>query len=79
MSESLFSFDDVPDQKGIRWFVQRGEDQNFSRGFKSKSEASEWINDLGRRLDWRAGFHFRLRGDKFDMKIISRSGEVAKI
>jgi hypothetical protein len=79
MTDSVFTFEEVPLQRGLRWFVRRGAKPHLMRGFKSKAEASTWIEGLGRRLDWRAGFVFRLRGDCVDMEIVNRVGEIAKI
>lgn len=50
----------------------------LTRGFSSKGAASEWIDAFDRRLDWRAGFVFRLRGDNVDMTIVNRAGEKAR-
>lgn len=78
MSEQLFDMSEVPGQPRAKWFLKRGESVELSRGFSSKSAASEWINALGRRLDWRAGFVFRLRGEKVDMSIVDRNGVEAR-
>lgn len=78
MSNSVFNFDEVPLGSGLRWFLKRGPKTVLTRGFASKSDASAWINSLGPRLDWRAGFVFRLRGDSMDMEIVNRHGTVAK-
>ncbi len=77
MDAELFSFEEVPLQDKCRWFVRRGATTKFNRGFRSKDEANGWINALGRRLDWRTGFVFRLRGDGVDMAIVDRRGAVA--
>ncbi|HEK4047852.1 hypothetical protein [Pseudomonas aeruginosa] len=50
----------------------------YERGFRSKLDASNWINAFGERLDWRAGFTFKLKGDTIHMEIVSRQGDVAK-
>lgn len=73
----LFSFEDVPLQDRCRWFVRRGATTKFTRGFRSKDEANAWINAFGYRLDWRAGYVFRLRGDSVEMAIVDRRGNVA--
>jgi hypothetical protein len=77
MSESIFTYEEVPLGTGLRWFVKRGPKIVLSRGFASKADASAWIAELGERLDWRAGFVFRLRGDNTDMEIVNRHGIVA--
>lgn len=75
----LFSLAEVPKQSGARWFLERQSQVYTAGGFRSKSEASDWIDSLGRsRLDWRAGFVFKLRGDVGEMKIVDRHGVVAK-
>jgi hypothetical protein len=51
----------------------------FDRGFKSKDEASSWIDGLGCRLDWRAGFVARLRGEDTNIEIVYRQGQVALV
>ena len=77
MDATLFSFAEVPCQDKCRWFVRRGASTKFNRGFRSKNEADTWINSMGYRLDWRAGYVFRLRGDDVDMAIVDRRGAVA--
>lgn len=78
MSEQLFDTSEIPAQPRPKWFLKRGENTELSRGFSSKDAASEWINGLGRRLDWRAGFVFRLRGENVDMSIVDRNGVEAR-
>lgn len=73
-----FNFACVPLQRNCRWFVSRGATVNYERGFRSKQGASDWINAFGERLDWRAGFTFKLKGDSTHMEIVSRKGDVAK-
>lgn len=69
---------DVPPRAGCRWFVRRGSETPTDRGFRSKAEASSWIESLGRRIDWRVGFLFRLRGDTLDIEIVDRHGQRAQ-
>lgn len=76
---SVFSFDEVPDQHRARWFVSRGSTADLTRGFSSKKAASDWIDGLGRRVDWRAGYVFRFRGDNVDMSIVDAGGNLAKV
>lgn len=78
LDKPVFSFDEVPEQKRCRWFVRRGSKTVFTKGFRSKTEASNWIDDFGRRLDWRVGFLFRLRGDDEDIEIVDRAGNRAE-
>ncbi|EKY4113591.1 TPA: hypothetical protein ACGW3M_001071 [Pseudomonas aeruginosa] len=73
-----FSYTSVPLQGNCRWFVRRGDTVKYERGFRSKLDASNWINAFGERLDWRAGFTFKLKGDTIHMEIASRQGDVAK-
>ena len=77
MDAKQFSFEEVPLQDKCRWFVRRGATTKFNRGFRTKVEADGWINAFGCRLDWRAGYVFRLRGEDVDMAIVDRRGEVA--
>lgn len=70
----MFNPDSIPAQKRRRLFVKRGSIVWQDRGFSSKSEADNWINNFGRALDWRAGFVFRLRGDDTDIEIVDRQG-----
>ena len=66
-------------EKGARWFLKQGENTlSVDKGFKSKSDASEWVDSLGRSLDWRAGYVFRLRGSREDLKIVNRVGNLAR-
>lgn len=76
--EPIFSLDEVPVQPGARWYLKRGKKVHLDRGFKSKAEADTWIKALGGRLDWRAGYLFRLRGDVTDMAIVNKAGDEAK-
>lgn len=78
METKLFSFVEVPTQDRCRWFVRRGATTRFDCGFRTKGDASTWIDRMGTRLDWRAGFTFRLRGDDTDIAIVDRKGNVAK-
>lgn len=79
MSDDRFTFADVPQQDRCRWFVRYGAKTAFDRGFRSKDEASSWIDSFGRRLDWRAGFVARLRGDDKDIEIVDRKGQIATV
>lgn len=65
---------------GLRWFVQRGATTWFSRGFRTKARADDWIDSHRRAgvMDWRVGFRFRIRGDARDVLIVNRNGEVCK-
>ncbi len=74
----LFDPESVPQQPGCRWFIKRDDALLLDRGFRTKAEASEWIDQLGYRLDWRVGFTFKLRGEPNIMQIANRSGEVPK-
>lgn len=74
----VFDLTSIPFQGGCRWFVKRGDEFTLDRGFRSKREASDWIDSLGDRLDWRAGFTFHIKGDSTHMEIVSRSGGLAK-
>lgn len=79
MSAESFTFADVPRQDRCHWFVSYGVNTMFDRGFLSKDEASSWIDYFERRLDWRAGFVARLRGDDKDIDIVDRKGQVARV
>lgn len=74
-SVAAFRWECVPMQPRCRWFVQRGATTKFERGFRSKQDASKWIES--QRPAWRAGFTFRLRGDDVDMYIVNRGGQLA--
>ena len=77
LTKPLLSFDDVPQQARCRWFVRQGSITRLDRGFRSKEEASAWIDSFDFRLDWRVGFLFRLRGDNADIEIVDRYGNRA--
>ena len=79
MSSESFTFAEVPQQTGCRWFVRYGAKTMFDCGFRSKDDASAWIEKFDRRLDWRAGFVARLRGDDKDIEIVDRKGQIAKV
>jgi hypothetical protein len=72
-------FNVITRKSGCRWFLRYGPRTYFdSRGFRTKDEASAWIASHGDRIDWRAGFVFRLRGAEHDCAIVSRKGVEAK-
>lgn len=79
MSADLFTFAEVPQQDRCRWFVRYGAKTVFDRGFRSKEEAGSWIKGFGHRVDWQAGYVFRLRGDNQDIAIVDRQGTIAKV
>lgn len=62
-----------------RWFLKQGDQIHTSKGFTSKDCASLWIDSLGSKVDWRAGFVFRMKGGTEDLSIVSRSGQCAKV
>lgn len=64
--------------KRARWFLQKGTSISMVKGFSSKENASLWIESLGRKVDWRAGYIFRLRGGSEDYQIVNRDGKCAK-
>lgn len=74
MTETKFSFSEVPQESRARWFLKRGATTKFDRGFASKDSADKWINAFGARLDWRAGYSFQLRGDSVEMSVVDRQG-----
>lgn len=59
-------------KKRARWFLQKGEIVISSIGFKSKGDASRYIDSFP--LEWRVGFLFKLRGDSSEYKIVNRHG-----
>lgn len=72
-----FNYNSVPLQGNCRWFVRRGATVKYNRGFRSKEDASNWIDAFGPSLNWRAGFTFQLKGDAVAMEIVNRKGERA--
>lgn len=79
MQKPLFSPSELPCEPRARWFLKRGQETLLESGFASKASAAQWIDNLGRRLDWRAGFVFQLRGDSTPMSIVDRNGKKAVI
>ena len=79
MSADSFTFAYVPQQDRCRWFVRDGAKTMFDRGFRSKDGASSWIDNFGRRLDWRAGFVARLRDDDNNIEIVGRKGQIVTL
>lgn len=72
-----FSYQWVPTaQKGARWFVRYGATTRFTKGFRTKAEASAWIGYL-EGIDWRVGFLFRMVGDDCDVQVVDRIGRPA--
>jgi hypothetical protein len=76
-TSSMFDLSEVPQEPRPKWFVQREGAVDMTRGFSSKASADAWIKGFGRRLDWRAGYVFRLRGDTAEMTIVDRNGKKA--
>lgn len=72
-----FSADNVPFQGHCRWFVRRGAIVDLERGFRTKAQASDWIEEFGIALDWRSGFAFQLKGDDVLIEIVDRDGKPA--
>lgn len=70
----LFSSSEVPSQPRPRVFLKIGSDVLVPHGFSSKEKAHLWVNELGRRLDWRAGAVFRLRGLAVDFELVNKDG-----
>lgn len=76
---TVFDPEMIPKAKRKRWFVKRGDVVLMNAGgFASKSEASDWINSFGWKLDWRSGYLFRLKGDDVAMSIVDRKGIEAR-
>ncbi|MFQ2238154.1 hypothetical protein ACK32R_20925 [Aeromonas dhakensis] len=73
-----FNFEMVPKQNGCRWFLRKDGHTRYDRGFRSKKEASDWINALDRLLDWRTGYTFALRGSSVIFHIVDKKGNIAK-
>ncbi|QMI49889.1 hypothetical protein [Burkholderia sp. MBR-1] len=73
-----FNTKSIPVQKRCRWFVRQGATTHFTGGFRSKVDASNWIDAFGASLDWRVGFRFRLKGDTQDIEIVDRLGNTAQ-
>lgn len=81
----IFNPEELPNEPGKRWFVRREETGDSSiggvvpdAGFASRAGADQWIIDLGRRVDWRAGFLFHLKGDSKNMRIVDKYGREPK-
>jgi len=74
----LFHIDEVPQIASPRYVLKRGDSLVLTHGFRSKAAASDWINNLGHRLDWRVGFVFKLRGDTVNMAFVDRNGAAVK-
>lgn len=78
IGHSIWRWEWVPFQDRCRYFVRReGCELILKRGFRTKAEASRWINSLN--CEWRAGFTFRLHWDSVDMHIVDRDGKLAKV
>jgi hypothetical protein len=75
----VFDWESVPRQKGCRYFVFRDGLISYDCGFRSKKEASDWIEHFGHQVDWRSGFVFRFRGDRMDTLIVDRKSNLIKI
>lgn len=63
--------------KGARWFLLRGGKHYMTKGWRSLADASAWIDSHGDELDWRVGYHFRLKGDHTTNVIVNKHGEPA--
>ena len=69
---------DLLSDKRAKWFIRFGEYSAQELGFVSKESASLWIQSLGREVEWRAGFIFRLLGVATDIAIVDKNGAIAK-
>lgn len=78
MSTEFFSYAEVPQQDKCKWFVRMGSTTKYNRGFRTKMQANDWINELGSRVIWRTGYVVRLRGVDQDLAIVNRQNEVAE-
>lgn len=47
MCADRFTYADVPQQDRCHWFVRDSTNTKFDRGFRSKDEASNWIDNFG--------------------------------
>jgi len=73
----VFRLEEVTRKTRLRWFLQRGTTTYHERGFRSKRDVRNWIESLGERIDWRAGFVFRLKGDTCDTSFVDRYGKTS--
>lgn len=74
----VFPWDKLPEPKSnVRWFLRRGDRTELIRGFRSKTEASAWIDR--QNIEWRVGFLFRIKWDGEDAMIVDRRGIQAPI
>lgn len=74
-----FGFGGQHQLSNCRGFVCREKSTVLGRGFRTKAEASDWIDAFGVHLDWRAGFAFQLKGDATALEIVNHQGNVAKV
>jgi len=84
-SSDVFNHDELPNEPRKRWFVRSESTSDGSqgtvignKGFASKESASQWIDNLGWRLDWRAGFLFHIKGSRCNLRIVDRHGREPK-
>ncbi len=71
-------YDDAPKaEKGTRWFLRHGAKTKYTHGWKTKADASDWINSQS--LEWRAGFVFRRHDDPHSSEIVSRNGKLPAV
>jgi hypothetical protein len=73
----VFRIEEVTRKTRLRWFLQRGDETYYNRGFRNKQDVRNWIESLGKRLDWRVGFVFRLKGDTCEMSFVDSNGKTS--
>lgn len=73
-----FSYQWVPTApKGARYFVKYGATTKFNKGFSTREQVIDWIENL-EHIAWRVGFCFRIKGDEHQVSVVTRKGEVIK-
>lgn len=67
----------LPTKSGARYFVAKEETPQVKYGgFTSKSDANNWITQLGYDVWWRVGFYFRLKSLQSNFLIVDKNGNL---
>lgn len=77
VSEARIRWNTAERPKGARLFLLRNGKHYMTKGWRSLADASAWIDSHGEDLDWRVGYHFRLKCDRTTTVIVNKHGEPA--
>ena len=76
-----FDWNVVPLQRGGKWFIEYDGRVKRERGFLTLEEVNLWIHNqmVNNLILWREEYSFRIKGCKFDCKVVNSRGEYTKL